>query len=106
MCLQVFVENRIFKTYQRFCFLCFFLVDAFSGSIKTEKSQKIILFTLAESNFGEKKTFEHSLELWRNFICGNETGSPGLTCDQAFFLGGERKREKGEGKKNTPDTFI
>ena len=36
-----------------------------------------ILFTLAESNFGEKKTFVHSLELWRNFICGNETGSPG-----------------------------
>ena len=23
------------------------------------------------------KTFVHSLELWRNFICGNETGSPG-----------------------------
>ena len=35
------------------------------------------LFTLTESNFGENKTFVHSLELWRNFICGNETGSPG-----------------------------
>ena len=34
------------------------------------------VFTLAESNFGEK-TFVQSLELWRNFICGNETGSPG-----------------------------
>ena len=72
----VFVAKRIFKTYQRFCFLCFILVDAFSGSIKTEKSPKN-LFTLAESNFGEKKTLVHSLELWRNFISGNETGSPG-----------------------------
>ena len=40
LCLSVFVAKRIFKTYQRFCFLCFILVDAFSGSIKTEKSQK------------------------------------------------------------------
>ena len=30
---------------------------------------------------------------------------PIITCDQAYFFW-ERRRGKGEGKKNTPDTFI
>ena len=33
-------------------------------------------FTVIE-NILRKKTFLRPLELWRNFICGNETGNPG-----------------------------
>ena len=93
LCLPVFVAKLIFKTYQRFCFLCFILVDAICGSIKTEKSQKN-LFTLAESNFGEKKTFVHSLELWRNFICGNETGSPGRAVSLHIARSGSQSEHR------------
>ena len=87
-----FVAKRILKTYQRFCFLCFILVDVFSGSIKTENTKH--LFTLAESNFGEKKTFEHSLELWRNFICGNETGSPGRAVSLHLARSGSQSEHR------------
>ena len=92
LCLPVFVAKRIFKTYQRFCFLCFILVDAFSGSIKTEITKKS--FTLAESNFGEKKTFVHSLELWRNFICGNETGNPGRAVSLHLARSGSQSEHR------------
>ena len=71
-----FCCKTYFLNLSAFFFLCFILVDAFSGSIKTEKSQKILL-PQQKVISGEKKTFVHSLELWRNFICGNETGSPG-----------------------------
>ena len=43
-CLPVFVAKRIFKTHQHFfVFFVFILVDAFSGSKKTEKTQNIFL---------------------------------------------------------------
>ena len=41
--VPVFVAKRIFKAHQHFAFFVFILVDAFSGSIKTEKTQKIFL---------------------------------------------------------------
>ena len=53
LCLQVFAAKPIFITHQHFCFIVFILVDFFSGSIKTEKSQKN-LFMLAENNFGAR----------------------------------------------------
>ena len=90
--MPVFVAKRIFKTYQGFCFLCFILVDAFSGSIKAEITKN--LFTLAESNFGEKKTFVHSLELWLNFICGNETGSPGRAVSLHLARSGSQSEHR------------
>ena len=46
---MVSVAKHIFKTH----LFVFILVDDFSGSIKTEKSQN--LFTLAENNFIERK---------------------------------------------------
>ena len=52
-CLPVFVANVLLKLINIFVFIVFILVDAFSSSIKTEKSQKIF-FTLAENNFGER----------------------------------------------------
>ena len=52
-CLPVFVANVFLKLINIFVFIVFILVDAFSSSIKTEKSQKIF-FTLAENNFGER----------------------------------------------------
>ena len=51
----------------------FILVDAFGFQVFWfHKDREITktLFTMAENNFGERK-------LWRNFSCGNETGSPG-----------------------------
>ena len=86
------LQNVFFKTYQRFFFLCFILVDAFSGSIKTEITKN--LFTLAESNFGEKKTFVRSLELWRNFICENETDSPGRAVSLHLARSGSLSEHK------------
>ena len=79
LCLicRFLLQNVFLKLINIFAFFVFFvfiLVDAFSGSIKTEITTN--LFTLAESNFQREKTFVHSLELWRNFICGNEMGSP------------------------------
>ena len=52
------------------------------------------LFTLAESNFGEKKTFVHSLELWRNFIFGNETGSPGRAVSLHLARSGSQSEHR------------
>ena len=72
--LPVFAAKRIFKTYQHFCFLCFHSRWHFFWFHKHREITKN-LFTLAESNLSE--TIVHLLELWRNFICGNETGSPG-----------------------------
>ena len=42
------LQNVFLKLIKIFVFFVFILVDAFSGSIKTEKSQKNI-FTLAEN---------------------------------------------------------
>ena len=50
LCLPVFDAKLI----NIFVFFVFILVDTFSGSIKTEKSQKNP-FTLTENNFGERK---------------------------------------------------
>ena len=45
LCLicRCFVAKRILKLLSIFVFFVFILVDAFSGSIKTKKSQKIFL---------------------------------------------------------------
>ena len=44
LCLPVFfLQNVFLKVINIFVFFVFILVDAFSGSIKTEKSQKIFL---------------------------------------------------------------
>ena len=52
------------------------------------------LFISAESNFGEKKTFVHSLELWRNFICGNETGSLGRAVSLHLARSGSQSEHR------------
>ena len=57
LCLPVFVaKHNFFKVINIFVFFVFILVDAFSGSIKTEKTQKIFLPWQKIStclNFGE-----------------------------------------------------
>ena len=67
------LQNVFLKLINIFVFSVFILVDAFSGCTKTEIKESV--FVLAENNFGEKKLV-HLLELWRNFICRNEMGSP------------------------------
>ena len=86
--LQTVVLNLI----NIFVFFVFILVDAFSGSIKTEKSQKN-LFTLAESNFSERKLSWTRLD-WRNFICGNETGSPGRAVSLHLARSGSQSKHR------------
>ena len=63
--LSVFVAENIFKIHQHFCFLCFHSRRRFFWFYKDIEITKNI-FPLAENNFGE-----------RNFVYGNETGSPG-----------------------------
>ena len=70
--LPVFAAKRIFKTYRHFCFLCFHSRGRFFWFHKDREITKS-LFTLAESNFSERKLSCTRL----NFYCGNETGSPG-----------------------------
>jgi len=43
LCLPVLLQNVFLKLIDIFVFFVFILVDAFSGSINTEKSQKIFL---------------------------------------------------------------
>ena len=86
-------SERIFKSYQQFCFLCFHSRWRFFWFHKDREITKN-LFTLADSNFGEKKTFLHSLELWRNFICGNETGSPGRAVSLHLARSGSQSEHR------------
>ena len=72
LCLRVLLQNVFLKVISNFVFFVFILVDAFSGSIKTEKSQKTFLPWQKISS--AKQKFR---TLWRNFICGNEMGGPG-----------------------------
>ena len=40
------------------------------------------------------KTFVNSLELWRNFICGNETGSPGQAASLHLARSGSQSEQR------------
>ena len=83
LCLPIFVAKRIYKTHELFCFLCFHSRRRFFWFHKDREITKN-LFTLAESNFGEKKTFVHSLELWRNFIWQSRAGSIAPSCPLGY----------------------
>ena len=91
--LPVFAAKRVFKTYQHFCFLCFHSRWCFFWF---HKDREIIknLFTVAENNFGEKQTFVHLLELWRNFICRNERGSPGRAVSLHLAYSGSQSEHR------------
>ena len=41
-----------------------------------------------------KKTFVHPLELWRNFICGNETGNPGRAVSLHLACSGSQSEHR------------
>ena len=41
-----------------------------------------------------KKTFVHPLELWRNFICGNETGNPGRAVSLHLARSGSQSEHR------------
>ena len=84
------LQNVFLKLINNFVFIVFILADAFSSSIKTGKSQKN-LFTLAENNFGERNFL---LKLWRNFICGNETGSPGRAVSLHLACSGSQSEHR------------
>ena len=77
-CVCRFLLRNVFlKLINIFVFFVFILVDAISGSIKTEKSQKN-LFTLAENNFGERKLSCTRLNvLWRILFAGTKRAVPG-----------------------------
>ena len=76
LCLPFFVAKRIFKLINIFVFFVFILVDAFSGSIKTEKWQKN-RFTLAENNFGERKLSCTCLNFGEMLFAGTKRAFPG-----------------------------
>ena len=50
-------------------------------------------FTVIE-NILRKKTFLHPLELWRNFICGNETGNPGRAVSLHLARSGSQSEHR------------
>ena len=105
------LKFQIFKFKTNFCFSRFLLQNVFLKLISTflfslfhsrwrfflfHKDREIPknIFTLAESNFDEKKTLVHSLELWRNFICGNETGSPGRAVSLHLARSGSQSEHR------------
>ena len=70
-----------------FVFFCFIVDDAFFWF---HKDREIIknLFNLAENNF------VHLLELWRNFLCGNETSSPGQPASLHLARSGSQSEQR------------
>ena len=73
---RLLMQNVFVKLKNIFVFFVFILVDAFSGSIKTEKSQKIF-FTLAESNFSERKLSCTCLNFGEILFAGTKRAVPG-----------------------------
>ena len=90
--LPVFAANRSFKSYQHFCFLCFHSRWRFFWFHKDREITKNLL-TLAESNFSERKLSWTRLD-WRNFICGNETGSPGRAVSLHLARSGSQSKHR------------
>ena len=88
--LPVFVAKRIFKTHQHFFCFVFILVDAFSGSIKTEKTQKIFLSW--QKIISAKENFRALA--WRTFVCGNKTGSPGRAVSLHLARSGSQSEHR------------
>ena len=70
------LQNVFLRLVNIFVFFVFILVDAFYGSIKTEKSQKN-LFTLAENNFGERKLSCTCLKFSEILFAGTKRAFPG-----------------------------
>ena len=73
---QFLLQNVFLKLINIFVFFVFILVDAFSGSIKTEKSQKK-LFTSAENNFGKRKLSCTCLNFGEILFAGTKWAVPG-----------------------------
>ena len=73
---RVLLQNVFLKLINIFVLFVFILVDAFSGSIRTEKSQKN-LFTLAENNFGERKLSCTRLNFGEILFAGTKRAVPG-----------------------------
>ena len=93
LCLPVFVAKRIFKTHQQFCFLCFHSRWRFFWFHKDREITKMF-FYLSRKKFRRKKPFVHPLELWRNFICGNETGSLGRAISLHLARSGSQSEHR------------
>ena len=75
---RVLLQNVFLKLVNIFVFFVFILVDAFSGSINTEKSQNHkIFFTWAENNFGERKLSCTRLNFGEILFAGTKRAVPG-----------------------------
>ena len=74
-CLPVFVAKRIFKTHQRFCFLCFHSRWRFFWFHKYREIPKN-LFTLAENNFAERKLSCTRLNFGEILFAGTKRAVP------------------------------
>ena len=74
--LPVFAAKRIFKTYQHFCFLCFHSRWRFFWFHKDREVTKS-LFTLAESNFSERKLSCTRLNFVEFLFAGTKRAVPG-----------------------------
>ena len=72
---RFFLQNLFLKLINIFVFFVFILVDAFSGSIKTEITKN--LFTLAENNFGERKLSCSCLNFGEILFAGTKRAIPG-----------------------------
>ena len=70
------LQNVFLKLINIFVFSVFILVDAFSASFTTEKSQKN-LFTLAESNFSERKLSCTRMNFGEILFAGTKRAVPG-----------------------------
>ena len=74
--LPVFAAKRIFKTYERFYFLCFHSRGRFFWFHKDREITKS-LFTLAESNFSERKLSCTRLNFGEISFAGTKRAVPG-----------------------------
>ena len=74
--LPVFAAKRIFKTSQHICFLCFHSRGRFFWFHKDREITKN-LFTLAESNFNERKLSSTRLNFGEILFAGTKRGVPG-----------------------------
>ena len=74
------LQNIYILNSSTFFFFVFILVDDFEFSCFLvplgQGNHKKSFYFGRKYLFRWKKTFVHLLELWRNFICRNETGSP------------------------------
>ena len=95
-CVCRFLLQNVFsKLINIFVFFVFILVDAFSGSMKTEDRESTKnLFTLAESNFGERNLSCTCLNFGEILFAGTKRGSSGQAVSLHLVRSGSQSEHR------------